>query len=50
MAQMNKDKVERTMREYKTGTLHSRSKKGPKVTSRRQAVAIALAQGRRYAV
>jgi hypothetical protein len=30
------------MHEYKTGTLHSGSKKGPEVTSRKQALAIAL--------
>ena len=30
------------MKEYKTGKLHSGSKKGPKVRSRKQAVAIAL--------
>lgn len=35
-------KVARVMREYKKGTLHSGSKRGPKVKSRRQAVAIAL--------
>ena len=37
-------KVARVMREYKKGTLHSGSKKGPKVKSRRQAVAIALSE------
>lgn len=30
------------MREYKEGKLHSRSKRGPVVTSQKQAVAIAL--------
>lgn len=40
-------KVEKTMHEFKEGELHSGSKKGPKVTSRRQAVAIALNQARR---
>jgi len=35
-------KVGKVMREYKEGTLHSGSKKGPEVTSRKQAVAIAL--------
>jgi hypothetical protein len=35
------------MREYKHGTLRSGSKSGPKVKSRRQAVAIALDQARR---
>lgn len=42
-----KAKIEKTMREYKSGTLHSGSKKGPKVKSRKQAVAIALSQARR---
>lgn len=37
-------KVEKVMREYKHGSLHSGSKKGPKVTSRKQAVAIALSE------
>lgn len=37
-------KVARVMREYKKGSLHSGSKRGPKVKSRRQAVAIALSE------
>ena len=32
------------MHEFKTGELHSGSKKGPKVTSRKQAIAIALSE------
>jgi len=32
------------MREYKQGKLHSGSKKGPRVKSRKQAIAIALGQ------
>lgn len=36
-------KVEKVMREFKGGTLHS-GKKGPVVTSRKQAVAIALSE------
>ena len=39
--------VKRTMREYKAGKLHSGSKKGPVVKSRKQAVAIALNEKRR---
>ena len=35
-------KVGKVMHEYKVGKLHSGSKKGPTVTSRKQAVAIAL--------
>jgi Family of unknown function (DUF6496) len=37
-------KVRTVMHEYKTGNLRSGSKSGPKVTSRRQAVAIALSE------
>lgn len=40
-------KITKVMREYKHGELHSGSKKGPKVKSRRQAIAIALSEGRR---
>jgi hypothetical protein len=36
-------KVGKVMGEYKRGTLHS-GKKGPEVTSRKQAVAIALSE------
>jgi len=35
-------KVGKVMHEYKTGMLHTGSKKGPTVTSRKQAIAIAL--------
>ncbi len=44
---MRKTKVQKVMGEYKRGTLHSGSKKGPKVKSRKQAVAIALSEQRR---
>ena len=37
-------KVGKVMKEYKAGELHSGSKKGPAVTSRKQAVAIALSE------
>ncbi|CAB4141632.1 hypothetical protein UFOVP420_11 [uncultured Caudovirales phage] len=37
-------KISRVMREYKAGKLHSGSKKGPEVTSRKQAIAIALSE------
>lgn len=37
-------KVHTVMSEFKRGTLHSGSKKGPKVTSRDQAVAIAMSE------
>ena len=35
------------MKEYKKGKLHSGSKKGPKVKSRKQAIAIALSEARK---
>ena len=41
---MAKDKIRKVMHEFKTGKLHSGSKKGPKVRSREQAVAIALSE------
>jgi len=44
---VRKTKVQKVMGEYKRGTLHSGSKKGPKVKSRKQAVAIALSEQRR---
>lgn len=44
---MKKTKVEKVMGEFKRGTLHTGSKMGPKVTSRKQAVAIALSEQRR---
>jgi hypothetical protein len=37
-------KVRTVLREFKAGTLHSGSKKGPRVRSRKQAVAIALSE------
>ena len=42
-----KKKIEKVMHEFKEGELHSGSKKGPKVTSRKQAVAIALSESRK---
>ncbi len=38
------DKMEKVMSEFKHGKLHSGSKKGPKVKSRMQAVAIGLSE------
>jgi hypothetical protein len=43
---VNKKKVEKVMREYKAGTLHS-GKGGKVVKSRKQAVAIALSAARK---
>jgi hypothetical protein len=40
-------KVEKVMHEYKHGELHSGSKHGPKVKSRRQAIAIAMSEQRK---
>jgi hypothetical protein len=37
-------KVGKVMHEFKAGTLHSGSKKGPEVTNRRQAIAIAMSE------
>jgi len=42
-----KGKVEKVMHEYKEGKLHSGSKKGPKVTKKSQAIAIALSEARK---
>lgn len=39
-----KRKISQVLREFKKGKLHSRSKKGPKVKSRTQAIAIALSE------
>lgn len=42
-------KVHKVMHEFKHGELHSGSKHGPEVTSRKQAIAIALSEGRKAA-
>lgn len=42
-------KVKKVMREYKKGELHEGSKKGPIVSNRKQAIAIALSEGRKAA-
>lgn len=39
-----KTKAEKIMHEFKVGTLHSGSKKGPIVRNRKQAIAIMLSQ------
>ena len=39
--------MEKTMEEFKAGTLHSGSKTGKTVTSRKQAIAIGLNQDRK---
>ena len=40
-------KVKKVMDEWKRGKLHSGSKKGPVVSSQKQAVAIALSEARK---
>ena len=47
MAHPSRSKVAKVMHEYKHGALHSGSKRGKKVKSRRQAIAIALSEARR---
>lgn len=42
-----KSKVARVMREFREKELHSGSKKGPLVKSRKQAIAIGLSESRR---
>jgi hypothetical protein len=42
-----KGKVEKVMSEYKSGTLHSGSKTGPVVTSRKQALAIGISEAKK---
>lgn len=42
-----KNKIEKVMHEFKEGTLHSGSKKGPKVENPKQAIAIGLSEARR---
>lgn len=45
--EIRKKKVKKVMDEWKSGELHSGSKTGPKVTSQKQAVAIALSEARK---
>lgn len=40
-------KIHKVMHEFKHGTLHSGSKSGPKVTNRKQAVAIAMSEAKK---
>jgi hypothetical protein len=44
---LKQTKVHKVMREFKQGKLHSGSKHGPKVKSRKQAIAIALSEERK---
>lgn len=43
---MAQAKIGKVMTEYKAGKLHSGSKKGPEVTSKKQAIAIALSEAK----
>lgn len=40
-------KIKKVLHEFKEGDLHSGSKKGPKVTNKDQALAIALSEARK---
>jgi len=42
-----KSKIRKVLKEHKKGKLRSGSKKGPRVKSRKQAIAIALSESRR---
>lgn len=42
-----KKKIEKVMKEFKSGELHSGSKKGPIVTNPKQGIAIALSEARK---
>lgn len=42
-----KGKIEKVMHEFKEGKLHSGSKKGPKVTNPKQAIAIGISEARK---
>ena len=41
-------KMHKVMHEFKHGTLHSGSKHGPKVKSRKQAIAIGISEARKH--
>ena len=42
-----KKKIKKVMEEFKEGKLHSGSKMGPKVKNKKQAIAIAISEGRK---
>ena len=48
-ASIGQKKIHKVMSEFKGGALHSGSKTGPKVKSRKQAVAIAMSESRKAA-
>jgi hypothetical protein len=43
----SKKKIEKVMGEWKAGELHSGSKKGPLISSHKQALAVALSESRK---
>lgn len=43
----NNGKVEKVMHEFKEGSLHSGSKKGPLVKNRKQAIAIGISEAKK---
>jgi len=47
MKKKQNPKIKKVMDEWKTGTLHSGSKKGPIVKSQKQAIAIALSEAKK---
>lgn len=47
MAKKKTGKLDKVMSEFKEGKLHSGSKKGPKVTNPKQAVAIGYSEARK---
>jgi len=48
MKERKKKKIKKVLREFKEGKLHSGSKKGPVVSSRPQAIAIALSEAKKH--
>ena len=44
---MKKTKIAKVMKEFEGGKLHSGSKKGPEVTSKKQALAIGYSEARK---
>jgi hypothetical protein len=46
-SQKGQRKIRKVMKEFKSGKLHSGSKRGPTVTNPKQAVAIAISEARR---
>jgi hypothetical protein len=47
VSKQRRDKIRQTLHEFKTGELHSGSKRGPLVRNRKQAVAVALNRARK---